>query len=422
MKTINKIFLFVLTVGLVSCAGQRTYDFHPGFIDVHQTNLYNNKLDLLWVIDNSKSMQKHQINLKRQLIHLIDLLHAKKVDYRIGVTTMDVGFGGEKGRFIGRPSVLHSGVPNVRFRFLDSVLIGEGGSEIERGLEAMERALSKGRLEGENAGFFRRDAFLAVVFVSNENDQSDNTVEYYANFLNRLKGSREGGHGGSASWMSHYIGIISPYGYCTTRGSYSSTGDRYMKLAALSGGYSGSICGGNLFVALGRIRDSLLKRVTSFNLKAWPVMGTVRVFVNDIEIPEDRNNGWSYENRLNRIIFHGSGIPREGSVIRVNYKPLHDNKHDRRKSYGQNRSHRQGGIPHRSYNNGEPYNQGQFHSNKGPGVNNRGQQQSNRSQVNTKQESRMGKPKPYDRTSYSVRKSVQRDQQSRRSSRDQSYY
>lgn len=394
MKTINKIFLLVLTVGILSCKGQREYNLPPGLNGFNHAVRYSNKLDLLWVVDNSQSMRKHQKNLKRQLGHFIDLLHEKRIDYRIGVTTTDVGLEGEKGMFVGIPPVLHPGVRNVKRRFLESVLVGEGGSEIERGLEAMHRSLSRGRLVRENSGFFREDAFLAVVFVSNENDQSANTVEYYADFLNRAKGIDQ--YNGSLNWMSHYVGTVNSQG-CTSKGDYTtSPGERYMKLAALSGGLSESICRGHMAEALQNIRDSVVQKVTSLTLEAWPVMGTLQVLVNNREVPEDRNHGWSYEHEFNRIVFHGDGIPRHGSMIRVHYEPLNANRYENPNSHPNLGDWRDSGrtpqYDEDYHNNREFYDHPRRHSN----------DQRGRGYYNNAPQNPRGNVRPNDRNSYGI--------------------
>ncbi len=389
MKTINKIFLFILTVGILSCKGQREYNLHPGLNDFNHAIRYSSKLDLLWVIDNSQSMKKHQKSLKRQLGDFIDLLHEKRVDYRIGVTTTDVGLEGEKGVFVGNPPVLYPGVRNVKRRFLESVLVGESGSEVERGLEAMHRALSRGRLVRENSGFFREDAFLAVVFMSNEDDQSANTVEYYADFLNRAKGINQSN--GSLNWMSYYVGIVNSQG-CNSKRDHTSPGDRYIKLAALSGGLSESICRGHMAEALQNVRDSVVQKVTSLTLEAWPLMGTLQVLVNNREVPEDRNHGWSYEHEFNRIVFHGDGIPRDGSMIRIHYQPLNANRYEDPNSHPNLGDWRGSGRVPEDYHNNREFYDLRRHSN----------DQRGREYYNNVQQNPRGNVRPNDRSSYGI--------------------
>src|SRR5262245_59522945 len=62
------------------------------------------KLDVLWVIDNSSSMQAEQEKVAAEASAFFELLSGEAVDYHVGVITSDPNEGGalRSSRFIDR--------------------------------------------------------------------------------------------------------------------------------------------------------------------------------------------------------------------------------------------------------------------------------------------------------------------------------
>ncbi len=172
--------------------------------------------DILFVIDDSRSMDDDQARLSENLAAFIDALVASPVrnDFRIGVTSTSVeGFGATAtagqaygagpstgvpfadgallavaqradgtgiqgdlswdaaaGAFTGR-RVLDRGSPTLAQDFKANVLLGANGSSREQPFRAARLALSD-RLADANAGFLRPGARLAVFFLTDEDDCS----------------------------------------------------------------------------------------------------------------------------------------------------------------------------------------------------------------------------------------------------------
>lgn len=160
------------------------------------------KLDLLFMIDDSLSMKEEQANLARNFPRLIDEL--KKLptgfpDLHLGVVSSDMGagataFGGACANYFGKGGVLQArsgcGLEEGRGRYLISqqggtvnnfkgdigdvfaclARLGTEGCGIEHQLQSVRMALSG--FVGENAGFLRSDAHLAVVYITDEDDCS----------------------------------------------------------------------------------------------------------------------------------------------------------------------------------------------------------------------------------------------------------
>lgn len=178
----------------------------------------NRKIDILFVIDDSGSMREEQANLTANFGNFINVLQTIEgglPDVHLGVVNSDVGalntatangctgfgdngnlqttsrpfnmpsfecamLGGNK--FIsdvsdgaGGRTTNYSG--NLEDAFKCIAVVGTGGCGLEQHLESMKRALNG---NGNNAGFLRSDAYLAVVFLADEDDCSASDPMFYA--------------------------------------------------------------------------------------------------------------------------------------------------------------------------------------------------------------------------------------------------
>lgn len=222
-------------------ARARTEDLPPGPGAQPDLNTNNgegglhsaDKIDFLWVVDNSGSMCEEQQRLRDSTAGFIDALDGISQDYHMAVVTTDMVDPSQSGRFQTRPvdGAGPSCTINVDISHcpeeLPSVLAGPSGDAaqfasdlgclltqgtegygFEMGLEAMKVALSPERLQGANSGFLRDDALLVIFFITDENDCSDRgqldktsgnvcewfsddlvPVQEYVDFLSDLKGS-----------------------------------------------------------------------------------------------------------------------------------------------------------------------------------------------------------------------------------------
>ena len=182
--------------------------------------------DILFVVDNSASMNEEQQNLADNFGLFINQI-AGAGDYRFAVISTDRDSNIEKAGLVGitfsdqgpyfprTPSELNRAQcsdtnialscfrgDNAATRVIDSsalsvddqiaffqqnVRVGTCGSGREQGLAAMEAALRNLGAGECNAGFLRDDANLVVIFVSDENDTDERPVAEYADFLGTIK-------------------------------------------------------------------------------------------------------------------------------------------------------------------------------------------------------------------------------------------
>ena len=172
-------------------------------------------VDLLFMVDNSGSMEEEQNNLAANFGIFIDLLLLTPADFRIAVVSTDMIDPLQSGRFqakAGNPKVLGRNTQNLKQVFTENAKLGTLGDGFEKGLGAVEAALTAPLITGENAGFLRPDAVLGIIYLSDEEDCSHEPgvipefngdecvqnlarmtpVQHYVDALKRLKNNDAG--------------------------------------------------------------------------------------------------------------------------------------------------------------------------------------------------------------------------------------
>lgn len=147
------------------------------------------KVDILLVVDNSGSMLAEQEKLSSEFEAFVEFFLVADTDYHIGITTTDMEE--ESGRLVGSPSIITRGTPNPGAVFRENVMVGTEGSGFEKGIQAAWTAVSPALQSGPNAGFYREDAALSVIFVSDEDDGSNYPVHDWLDAFWDFKGQRE---------------------------------------------------------------------------------------------------------------------------------------------------------------------------------------------------------------------------------------
>lgn len=182
MKQNKHILEFILSFLALSACGPSSLDVseHASFEKVLTFNLPSNKIDILFVIDNSPKMAGIQQNLINAFPTFLQELSSKGVDYQIGVGTTEAFL--EKYEGVPYTASLstgtsgnNSGVSVITNTTLDpagvfaiNANVGELGHSDERGLESFRDIYKK----AANSTLFRPGSHLAVIFVTNEDDFS----------------------------------------------------------------------------------------------------------------------------------------------------------------------------------------------------------------------------------------------------------
>ncbi len=277
-----------------------------------QGELVGGLADILFVVDNSGSMSDSQQKLADSFETFINWLVGGQVDYRIAITTTDMLDPAHQGRFQGNPKVLTPTTPNVVAAFQANATVGDEGSGDEQGLIAALAAVTAPLAQVENAGFLRDAARLFVVFVSDENDSSPQSVDHYRNGLLAVKG------GDPSKLFVAAIAGPSPFG-CFVFPEQADAGPRYEEIVDDTGGLFGSICETNFGTILQDLAFEVVSVQSVFELTEIPDPETIRVTVDGVE---QDPAWWIYDEGSNSISFVPPHVPGGGAEVVVTYEVL----------------------------------------------------------------------------------------------------
>ena len=219
MRSMFKIIgLLAVLVAFIGCAQREVSKVNPRDVSVSKevvSVLLSRDIDILFVVDNSKSMDQEQISLAKnfpKFIAELEKIEGGLPSVNIGVISTDVGGGevrcrgdgdGGKLQVESRPDPQTPNVPasciglsdtgesfftdirnanNTRTRNYDPnaesladrfaciARLGVNGCNFEQPLEAIKRALDPALKT--NPGFLNKNHYLAVIIVSDEDDCS----------------------------------------------------------------------------------------------------------------------------------------------------------------------------------------------------------------------------------------------------------
>ena len=263
------------------------------------------KIDILWVIDNSGSMADEQKALSDNFDSFIKGFIAKDVDFKMAITTTDTSSAAKKGAIVpGSDVALTSAAAKANENkfyddFMSMVKVGIRGSGNEKGLEATEGFVNK------QSSWLRQDAYLAVVVLSDEEDQSPKAVKFYTENLKNLK-VQDG--------LVKIYTIVNANDVNTGGNTIGHV--RYEEASQLTAGKMSDIMDRFDDVLL-EMGDSIINLLDSFALAAAPVNGTLKVFVNGVE-----TSAYSYDSASRSIKFNAGNLPPVGAQVTVKYKKV----------------------------------------------------------------------------------------------------
>lgn len=324
---------------LVASCGERTPNFKliPRSQGYLSSGVVNNKVDILWVIDNSGTMGPKQTNLKNSINSFMTQFATKGMDYRIAVVTTDIrpidpmnpadpNFSGQDGCFVAsgaNDKIITPATVNAATVLGDNANVGFFGSADAHGLDAVEQALSEPNLSNCNADFLRSDAFLAVIHFSDADDNTVASANGLLTFLDTVKAPVNTPNGGQVRSYFTSAMVVEDVGRaaCVALGPFSELGSKYIDLAGRTGGTVASICDADFSAGLLSVSTQILEATTAVSLAYAPNVSSMSIYHNFTKINQDAVNGWTFDAATNRVIFHGSAIPVAGTQITVDYVP-----------------------------------------------------------------------------------------------------
>ncbi|MEI8025337.1 MAG: hypothetical protein WCI18_03210 [Pseudomonadota bacterium] len=316
------------------------------------------EVDLLWVVDTSNSMAEEQALLAEGFQEFVAGLQSLNIRFQTALTSTDVceslsdgsqkitpecpadsggstktrlrgSFVGDKGR-----TVLKGTDPDVLSKFTSYARsMGVEGSGFEHGLSAANLAVKKS-LSGLNEPFIRKDAFLSIIVVSDEEDDGiglglfdkSSNINYVAEGLtnwrydhldfirdmNAVKGP--GNFSVNAiTGTRDDKGVLcsSPYG------SPAEEGTQYIAAAKATGGNIESICSKKWDTLLKKIAGNIKTQISQIKLiDSNVIKNTVEIYVDGDKL---NPKYWTYIADQNSVSFPSFYNPPLGSKIEIKY-------------------------------------------------------------------------------------------------------
>jgi hypothetical protein len=270
----------------------------------HQISESSKQLDIVWIIDNSGSMADEQNALGLNFNAFIDEFIMRNIDFKMAITTTDTSSFEKKGKMVTGSDVeltsFKARQDENKFKddFRRLVNVGISGSGREKGLEA-----SEGFMQKYATDFLRPKAYLALVILTDEEDQSPEAVLKYTDYLKTFKDED---------------GLVKIYTIADIRGTNQGRNltigaQRYIEASLATAGVVSDIRS-DFHQTLSGMGSSLIELLDSFALTHDPVIGSLRVFVNGNETTQFHFNA-----ELRSIKFESANLPPVGSEIKVYY-------------------------------------------------------------------------------------------------------
>lgn len=273
------------------------------------------KMDILFIVDDSGSMAEEQANLASNFPRFVEILNAyrtssgSQLDYRLGVTTtgkdittvitfdvpgfplppMEIAEMGPSGALLQACGMTRKWIEasdsDVAGTFSCLAEVGTGGSGVEMPLYMTELALTERVADGSNVGFLREDALLAVVILTDEDDCSrpEDRIELTLDIsggatsaadtcdptatlpVDRFLGALDAAKGDRGRWAASIIAGPGP-GSCSSSFGDAAEATR-LKQFAMDAGENvifSSICDGDLSSSLMEALDTFEAACQSF--------------------------------------------------------------------------------------------------------------------------------------------------------------
>lgn len=304
-------------------------------VEAEGDEIFDPKIDILFVIDDSGSMSSHQRNLANNVdLFINNFLQRQDIDYHIGVitTSNSPSWSGRGvpccGKLVDLAGVTYvtRTTPNASWALKRNMLVGTNGDSREMIFDPLASAIDVKNSQ-HNQGFFRDDAFLAIVIISDAEDQSQKeTPQSIAQKLTLFKGKKD-------RWTA--FGVIVPTidPYRCERDEFNVVPTRielFLDLAKLDPSTQNvyNLCDPAFGQNLAKIGEVLSYTVGNIiYLKRVPIVSTIQVWYGTQRIDPHPTQGWSYDPARNAIVL-GSEIQWSqqppGTRVRVRYESYRD--------------------------------------------------------------------------------------------------
>jgi hypothetical protein len=270
---------------------------------------YSSAVDILFVIDDSYSMDAHQRNLARNIDLFVDEITKNQIiDYHIGSLNSSIDtysrkvqngmLNGTRARFVTKKTV--DGINILK----ENLKVGTGGSATEMMFDPVVMALTPPNLTGYNQGFYRPDGTIAVIFITDAEDQSDD-MDRPNDFYQFLLGLK---NGDKKKVLTYGAFIPTNDTFGCERDEFMTTPLRLEEFFSITGGLYYNLCDPNFGMKLSQISQDISAKVgRKVYLDRPPDLRTLIVRYGTQVLPNDTKTGWTYDPSENALIL-GSEI------------------------------------------------------------------------------------------------------------------
>ncbi len=348
LAIVGGVLVFIFLFSLCNPFQREIFLLEDPQIDRFVQNEAANKVDILWVVDNSGSMESSQNNLAQNFSLFIQrFVHEESeelIDFQMAVVTTDMLQ--EDGRFVDGKILSRSDAISDREGFIrefqELLRVGTGGLGLECSLMPMLRASE----HADQQDFFREDAILVVNILSDEGDMS----EFFEQRIDQLLRSGrnpdipgrdyESFEAEASTYgmkvpparmknqsVEYFVKAIKDYkdgrrvminSIVSLGGAIdglSSKGEEQMKASRMSGGIIADIRS-DFAGILSDMGENIYQLAHSFALsRRADSEDRMIVFVDDEEIYD-----WEYNPTYQSIEFTNGYIPPAGSEIEIHYE------------------------------------------------------------------------------------------------------
>ena len=289
-------------------------------------------VDILWVVDNSGSMEDEILRVKEEFSVFIGEFVSLGLDFHLGAVTTDMDFPEDSGRLQGDPPYFDNTFSDPEGAFGTTIeeIYAVTGSGSERGLEAVQAALQEPLLSGANAGFYRETTddgtpvAIHTIVVTDEDDDSTVSSSSFSSWYNGLKSDPDTANFsaicGDPVSSTNFLGGCMEWDTSSGRMLEGSAGTKYVDVVDATGGYWASICTAEFSEALQYLSLETMGMSAVYELTYAPSsIALTQVQVDGASVSYSAVDGWTYSIDNNAVNFHGDAIPAPSAEIYVNY-------------------------------------------------------------------------------------------------------
>lgn len=250
-------------------------------------------VDILWVIDTSGSMNRFDENLLLGIEAMLNALPPS--GWRLAMTSNDPGRAATESQF---PLV-----PGDDILDAESMYDSMGRGAREEGFDAAYEYIVNNPYA---ASWMRPDAALLIVFVSDEEEQSDDYFIDVTDFISWYDSQR-----GGSVFLSSIINVDQVDSVCASPPNPIDIGERYMDATSWFGGIVVDICDNDWSPGVADASNQI-EPFESLELSLAPYKETIRVFID-----QQQSSDWYYVESENTVYF--TVIPPGGSLVEIGY-------------------------------------------------------------------------------------------------------